>query len=100
MLNSRVKTQIVQNLSTFCDALDVFRWHRCPHIRQCKYRSDFIDMRASRVYRDLEICYSIEIYISIRNLYFYRFISNGSSRDSNVFNGKGKIYMFNNKIFV
>ena len=33
--------------------------------------------------------------LQYRNLYFYRFISNGSSRDSNVFNGKGKIYMLN-----
>ena len=82
LLNSRVPTQIVQILSTFCDALDVFCWHRCPYILQCKYRSDFITMRASRIYRDL---------LQYRNWYFYRFISNGSSRDSNVF--KGEIYV-------
>lgn len=37
---------------------------RCPpNILQCKYHSDLIDMRASRIY--VEICYSIEIDISI-----------------------------------
>ena len=37
---------------------------RCPpSILQCKYHSDLIDMRASRIY--VEICYSIEIDISI-----------------------------------
>ena len=34
-----------------------------PNILQCKYHSDLIDMRASRIY--VEICYSIEIDISI-----------------------------------